>query len=58
LDFIVIASAYMMKLALGPTRVNTEFRHPIVGSLFATIFISLLLLPIVLAPYPRRSWKP
>jgi tellurite resistance protein len=30
--------------------VRTEFRHPIVGSLFGTVFISLLLIPIILAP--------
>ena len=27
-----------------------EFAHPIIGSLFGTVFISLLLLPIIIAP--------
>ena len=31
-----------------------EFKHPIAGALFGTIFISLLLLPIILAPVVFR----
>ncbi len=31
-------------------QVRAEFRHPIAGNLFGTVLISLLLLPIILAP--------
>ncbi len=39
-----------MKLATAPGIVLSEFRHPIAGNLFGTFLISLLLLPIILAP--------
>src|ERR1700744_6156262 len=51
LDFVVVAAAYSMKVAFEPTCVVAEFKHPVGGSLFATIFTSLLLLPLILAPY-------
>jgi tellurite resistance protein len=50
-DFVVLSVAYLLKLATATATVRTEFSHPIVGSLFGTILISLLLLPLVLAPF-------
>ena len=44
---------YGIKLATAPDAVRAEFRHPIAGNLFGTVSISLLLLPIVVAPYLR-----
>jgi tellurite resistance protein len=41
----------LVKLATAPAAVRAEFGHPIVGSLFGTVLISLLLLPLVLAPF-------
>jgi tellurite resistance protein len=49
--FVVLAVAYLVKLATAPAAVRAEFGHPIVGSLFGTVLISLLLLPLVLAPF-------
>jgi tellurite resistance protein len=58
--FVGVAVAYTMKLVTAFDAVRTEFRHPIAGSLFGTILISLLLLPIVLAPlglgFARGVW--
>lgn len=48
--FVLVACGYLAKLAAAPGGVLAEFRHPIAGNLFGTILISLLLLPIVLAP--------
>ena len=48
--FVVIGLGYLLKLVTAPEAVRSEFRHPIAGNLFGTIPISLLLLPIVLAP--------
>jgi len=48
--FLALALGYAIKLAGAPDAVLAEFRHPIAGNLFGTIFISLLLLPILLAP--------
>ena len=48
--FVAIAMGYLVKLATAADAVKAEFRHPIAGNLFGTVLISLLLLPIVLAP--------
>jgi tellurite resistance protein len=49
--FILMTCGYLLKLAAAPQAVLAEFRHPIAGNLFGTILISLLLLPILLAPF-------
>ena len=58
--FLAVAAGYAVKLASAPDAVLAEFRHPIAGNLFGTILISLLLLPIVLAPVnlplARATW--
>jgi tellurite resistance protein len=48
--FILIVLGYGLKAITAPDAVMKEFRHPIAGNLFGTFLISLLLLPIVLAP--------
>ena len=48
--FIAVALGYAVKLVTAPEAVQAEFNHPIAGNLFGTFFISLLLLPIILAP--------
>jgi tellurite resistance protein len=53
--FVALTIAYLIKLVMAPGAVMTEFRHPIAGNLFGTILISLLLLPIVLAPISLRA---
>ena len=47
---MAVAIGYAIKAAIAPEAVVAEFRHPIASSLFGTFFISLLLLPIILAP--------
>jgi tellurite resistance protein len=54
LAFLLLALAYLIKLASAFATVRSEFRHPIAGNLFGTVLISLLLLPIVLEPYVHR----
>lgn len=58
--FITIAAGYVAKVCIAPQAVRAEFRHPIAGNLFGTPLISLLLLPIPLAPLSlavaRVSW--
>jgi len=49
--FVAILAGYAIKALTAFDAVRTEFRHPIAGNLFGTAIISLLLLPIVLAPY-------
>ena len=49
-DVVVLGIAYLTKVLTAPEAVRTEWRHPVAGSLFGTILISLLILPIVLAP--------
>ena len=53
LAFVSLLAGYGIKLATAPEAVRAEFRHPIAGNLFGTVPISLLLLPIVVAPYLR-----
>lgn len=48
--FLLVAGGYAIKLVTASQAVRAEFAHPVAGSLFGTFFISLLLLPIVLAP--------
>jgi tellurite resistance protein len=48
--FILIVLAYAVKAITAPDAVRAEFRHPIAGNLFGTFLISVLLLPIILAP--------
>ena len=54
LAFVSLLTGYGVKLATAPDAVRVEFRHPIAGNLFGTVMISLLLLPIVVAPYARH----
>lgn len=49
--FLAVACGYAIKLVKAPQAVRAEFAHPIAGNLFGTFLISLLLLPIVLAPF-------
>ncbi len=49
--FIMMTCGYLVKLATAPHAVLAEFRHPIAGNLFGTILISLMLVPILLAPF-------
>ena len=49
-DFVTLVVAYGAKVLSAGDIARTELRHPIAGSLFGTIFISLLLLPIVISP--------
>lgn len=44
--FVAIAVGYSIKLICAPSAVRAEFSHPVAGSLFGTVFISLLLLPL------------
>ncbi len=50
LTFIALSIGYIAKAIVAPDAVRNEFTHPIIGSLFGTVFISLLLLPIIIAP--------
>lgn len=60
LAFVAVTIGYAIKVITAPQAVAAEFHHPIAGSLFGTFFISLLLLPILLAPVDlslaRWSW--
>jgi tellurite resistance protein len=49
--FVLLGIAYTFKIATAPDAVRAEFGHPIAGNTFATFWVSLLLLPIVLAPF-------
>ena len=48
--FVAVALGYAAKWVSAPAAVAAEFRHPVAGNLFGTFLISLLLLPIVVAP--------
>ena len=52
--FVALVIGYGGKVVTAPNAVKAEFRHPIAGNLFGTILISLLLLPIVVAPVALR----
>jgi tellurite resistance protein len=49
-SFLALVIAYTVKLFGATDKVLAEFRHPIAGNLFGTFLISLLLLPIIIAP--------
>ena len=49
--FLAVSGGYTVKAFTAFDAVRAEFRHPIAGNLFGTPLISLLLLPIVVAPY-------
>jgi tellurite resistance protein len=51
MTFLALLAGYAVKAITAFHAVKAEFNHPIAGSLFGTFLISLLLLPIVLAPY-------
>jgi tellurite resistance protein len=53
--FIALLAGYSVKAIYAPEKVLTEFRHPIAGNLFGTFLISILLLPILIAPVNLRS---
>lgn len=53
--FVVLAVAYLRKLVLYPEMVRKEFAHPVLGSFFGTIGISILLLSSVLAGYSAAA---
>ena len=50
LVFAALVIGYGIKVVFSFPAVRAEFDHPIIGSLFGTAFISLLLLPTVIAP--------
>jgi tellurite resistance protein len=50
LAFLAVAGGYGIKILLSPQAVRAEFAHPVAGSLFGTLLISLLLLPIIVKP--------
>lgn len=52
--FVALSIGYLVKLLTALDAVKLEFRHPIAGNLFGTILVSLLLLPIILAPINLR----
>jgi tellurite resistance protein len=49
--FVALLVGYAIKAATAPDAVRAEFHHPIAGNLFGTPLISMLLLPIILAPH-------
>jgi tellurite resistance protein len=51
LSFIALAIAYGIKAISCFRIVRAELNHPIAGNLFGTALISVLLLPILIAPY-------
>lgn len=50
LAFVAVSSGYAAKIVIAPSAVRDEFRHPVAGPLFGTVPISLMLLPILVAP--------
>ena len=52
--FVLVGCCYAIKMANAPDVVRAEFNHPIGGNLFGTFLISLLLLPMILAPLSLR----
>jgi tellurite resistance protein len=50
LVFASVAFGYCLKVITAPQAAIAEFEHPIAGNLFATMLISLVLLPIIIAP--------
>ncbi len=54
LTFAVVVAGHAIKLVTAFAAFRSEFRHPIAGALFGTVLISLLLLPIIIAPFFQR----
>jgi tellurite resistance protein len=48
--FIAVSAGYLLKSITATETVKAEFRHPIGGNMFGTLFVSMLLMPIVIAP--------
>ena len=48
--FVALCLGYAVKLLKASDAVRAELRHPIAGNMFGTFWVSLLLLPIVVAP--------
>ncbi len=48
--FVAMSVAYGAKILFSPKAVKAEFNHPIAANFFATLFVSMLLLPAVVAP--------
>ena len=59
--FVALVLGYGWKCLSAWEAAKAEFQHPIAGSLFGTVLISLLLLPLVLVRFGRgkyrRCWK-
>lgn len=53
--FATLAFAYSAKVVSAPDAVHAEFSHPVAGNLFGTVLISMLLLPILLAPVQLQA---
>jgi tellurite resistance protein len=53
--FAVLAISYMGKLLKYPDVVKHEFSHPVIGSFFGTVGISILLLSSVIASYSAAA---
>lgn len=49
--FVLISLGYLTKLVKHPGAVYAEFHHPVAGSFFGTIAISILLLSAIVEPY-------
>jgi tellurite resistance protein len=55
LSFVLLSIAYGVKAATSYAAVHAEFRHPVAGNLFGTALISMLLVPMLLAPYSMAA---
>lgn len=53
--FLTMSAAYGLKVLTATGSVRAEFQHPIAGHTFATFWVSMLLLPLVLAPYSLQA---
>lgn len=53
--FVLLASAYLVKLMRHRDAVRAEFVHPVLGNFFGTIAISLLLLSSLVQPYGEAA---
>jgi tellurite resistance protein len=49
--FVLLCAGYLAKWATHPQAVQAEFRHPVAGSFFGTVAISILLLSALVEPY-------
>jgi len=48
-SFVALAVAWVIKVVTSFDKVRAEFAHPIVGNMFGTLMISLLLIPMLFA---------